>query len=140
MNIKDNSIGSKIFDVINVILLVAVGLACFLPLWYVLCVSLSTKGAVNAGLVSFWPVGFNLDSYKKIVGEGAFFGAFWNSIRRVALGTAVSLACILLAAYPLSRTKKQFPKRDMFMWMLIFCMLFNGGTVPWYLTMCKYRR
>ena len=138
MNIKDNSVGSKIFDVINVIVLVIIGLLCLLPLWYVLCVSLSAKDAVNAGLVSFWPVGFNVDSYKKIVGEGAFFRAFWNSICRVVLGTLVSLGCILMAAYPLSRTKAQFPKRNMFMWILIFCMLFNGGTVPWYVTMKNY--
>ena len=58
MNIKDNSMGSKIFDIINVIILVMIGLLCLLPLWYVLCISLSSKDAVNAGLVSFWPVGF----------------------------------------------------------------------------------
>lgn len=46
--------------------------------------------------------------------------------------------CILLAAYPLSRTSKQFPKRSIFMWILVFCMLFNGGTVPWYITMKDY--
>ncbi len=46
--------------------------------------------------------------------------------------------CILLAAYPLSRTSKQFPKRSIFMWILVFCMLFNGGTVPWYITMKSY--
>ena len=51
----------------------------------------------------------------------------------------MSLGCILLAAYPLSRTKTQFPKRNIFMWILIFCMLFNGGTVPWYLTMQNYK-
>ncbi len=48
------------------------------------------------------------------------------------------MVCILLAAYPLSRTKKQFPKRDIFMWIFVFCMLFNGGTVPWYVTMKNY--
>ena len=46
--------------------------------------------------------------------------------------------CILLAAYPLSKTSKQFPKRSIFMWILVFCMLFNGGTVPWYITMKGY--
>lgn len=38
MNIKDNSMGSKIFDIINVIVLVMIGLICLLPLWYVLCI------------------------------------------------------------------------------------------------------
>ena len=82
----------------------------------VICVSLSSKEAVNAGLVSFWPVGFNLFSYQKVLGESDFFRSFWVSIQRVLLGTGVSMFCILLAAYPLSRTSKQFPKRSIFMW------------------------
>lgn len=24
------------------------------------------------------------------------------------------------------------------MWIFVFCMLFNGGTVPWYITMKNY--
>ncbi len=86
----------------------------------------------------FWPVGFNLLSYKKIMGETALFGSFLVSIKRVLLGTGISMVCILMAAFPLSRTKKQFPKRDIFMWIFVFCMLFNGGTVPWYITMKSY--
>ena len=82
--------------------------------------------------------GFNLLSYQKILGESDFFGSFLVSVKRVVLGTGVSMVCILLAAYPLSRTKKQFPKRDIFMWIFVFCMLFNGGTVPWYVTMKNY--
>ena len=136
--IENRTLGSKIFDVINVILMIICALLCIVPVWYVLCVSLSSKEAVNAGLVSFWPVGFNLFSYQKILGESDFFRSFWVSIQRVLLGTGVSMFCILLAAYPLSRTSKQFPKRSIFMWILVFCMLFNGGTVPWYITMKSY--
>ena len=64
--------------------------------WYVLCVSLSSKEAVNAGKVAFWPVGFNLFSYQKILGEGEFLGSFLISIKRVVLGTAVSMVCVLM--------------------------------------------
>ena len=96
------------------------------------------REAVSAGKVALWPVGFNLLSYKKILGEGNFFTSFLVSIKRVVLGTGASMVCILLAAYPLSRTKKQFPKRGIFMWIFVFCMLFNGGTVPWYITMKNY--
>ena len=136
--IENKSLGSKIFDVLNVVFLVTVTLICIMPVWYVLCVSLSSKEAVNAGKVAFWPVGFNLFSYQKILGEGEFLGSFLISIKRVVLGTAVSMVCVLMAAFPLSRTKKQFPLKEIFMWILVFCMLFNGGTVPWYITMKSY--
>jgi len=136
--IENKSLGSKIFDVLNVVFLVIVMLICIMPVWYVLCVSLSSREAVNAGKVAFWPVGFNLLSYQKILGEGGFLGSFLISIKRVVLGTAISMVCILMAAFPLSRTKKQFPHKEIFMWILVFCMLFNGGTVPWYITMKSY--
>ena len=136
--IENKSLRSKIFDILNIVILIAITLICIVPVWYVLCVSLSNREAVNAGKVALWPVGFNLLSYKKIMGETAFFGSFLVSIKRVLLGTGISMVCILMAAYPLSRTKKQFPKRDIFMWIFVFCMLFNGGTVPWYITMKNY--
>ena len=136
--IENRSIGAKIFDVFNVIVLITVTLLCLIPLWYILMVSLSDKAAVNAGIVSFWPIGFNTLSYKKIMGDTDFLLSFWVSIKRVVLGGLVSLSCTFLAAYPLSKTKKQFPKRDIFVWLLVFSMLFNGGTVPWYLTIKNY--
>lgn len=47
--IENKSLGSKIFDVLNVVFLVIVMLICIMPVWYVLCVSLSSREAVNAG-------------------------------------------------------------------------------------------
>lgn len=109
--IENKSIGSKVFDVVNVVILILITLVCILPVWYVLCVSLSSREAVSAGKVALWPVGFNLLSYKKILGEGNFFTSFLVSIKRVVLGTGISMVCILLAAYPLSRTKNSFRRR-----------------------------
>lgn len=136
--VEPKSISSKVFDVVNVFVLMLVTLSCLFPMWYIFCVSISSKEAVEAGTVSLWPIGINILSYERLLEESAFFHSFWISIKRVVLGTVVSLVCIMLAAYPLSRTKRQFPKRNIFMWILIFCMLFSGGTVPWYLTMKQY--
>ncbi len=107
--IENKSLGSKIFDVLNVVFLVIVMLICIMPVWYVLCVSLSSREAVNAGEVAFWPVGFNLLSYQKIMGEGEFFGSFLISIKRVVLGTAVSMVCVLMAAFRCQERKSSSP-------------------------------
>lgn len=63
--IENKSLRSKIFDILNIVILIAITLICIVPVWYVLCVSLSSREAVNAGKVALWPVGFNLLSYKK---------------------------------------------------------------------------
>jgi len=136
--IENNSIGAKIFNITNLVFLILITLLCLVPIWYILMISVSEKAAVNAGTVSFWPIGFNLLSYTKIVAEPAFFLSFWTSVKRVFLGTIVGVGATLLMSYPLSKTSKQLPHRNVYMWVLIFCMLFNGGTIPWYLTMRSY--
>jgi multiple sugar transport system permease protein/putative aldouronate transport system permease protein len=67
-----------------------------------------------------------------------FFNSFWISIQRTALGTVVTLSVLILMAYPLSKHKRDFAPRDKLMWVVIFCMLFNGGTIPWYITVKNY--
>ena len=71
--IENKSLRSKIFDILNIVILIAITLICIVPVWYVLCVSLSSREAVNAGKVALWPVGFNLLSYKKNHGRDRIF-------------------------------------------------------------------
>ena len=40
-------------------------------------------------------------------------------------------------AFPLSRTTKQFKYRNVYMWVLMFTMLFNGGIIPTYFVVTK---
>jgi multiple sugar transport system permease protein/putative aldouronate transport system permease protein len=97
-------------------------------------VSLSDKAAVAGGMVRLFPVGFNLTSYYEIIKDPKFFSSFWISIQRVIIGGSAGLVCTILMAYPLSKNTREFPLRNVFMWVLVFCMLFNGGLIPWYLT------
>ncbi|MDI6617813.1 MAG: carbohydrate ABC transporter permease [Clostridiales bacterium] len=136
--IRNKNLGSRIFDIFNYIFLGFLMLTCFYPLWYTLCVSISNKAAANAGLVTFYPIGFSLVSYKEIIGDKLFFNSFWISIQRTVIGSAFSMFITVLMAYPLSKSKREFKARNIFMWILVFCMLFNGGLIPWYLTMQNY--
>lgn len=43
-----------------------------------------------------------------------------------------------IVAYPLSRSQREFHGRNVTMWIVVFCMLFNGGTIPWYMCMKNY--
>jgi putative aldouronate transport system permease protein len=133
--VKDNTFSSLLIDVVVTVVLIILALSTILPLWYTLCLSLSDKSAAAAGLVKLWPVGFNLTSYRSIMGDTQFFHSFWISIQRVVLGTAAELAATLLMAYPLSKSSNQFAPRNVIMWFLIFAWLFSGGLIPWYQTM-----
>jgi multiple sugar transport system permease protein/putative aldouronate transport system permease protein len=130
--VKDKTFVSVLIDIVANVTMIILALLCILPLWYTLCVSLSDKSAAAAGVVTLWPVGFNLTSYRSIIEDANFFNSFGISITRVALGTVCELVATLLLAYPLSKTAKQFPPRDIVMWLLVFAMLFSGGLIPWY--------
>jgi putative aldouronate transport system permease protein len=136
--IADRTPASRMMNGVIYAVLALTALVCLLPLWYTLCVSLSDKAAATAGLVSFWPVGFNGDAYRQIMEDAKFFTSFWTSIKRVVLGSALNYAVIVLMAYPLSKSAKDFRPRNVFMWILVFSMLFNGGLIPWYQTVKSY--
>ncbi|MCM3633261.1 carbohydrate ABC transporter permease [Paenibacillus camelliae] len=132
--LRENTWRAKLFDLTLLIVLLLIAFLCLLPLWYTLAVSLSEKSAAAAGRVWLWPVGFNFNSYKQIMGDGSFFNSFWISIQRVVLGASVTFFITTLMAYPLSRSTKEFRMRNVFMWILVFTLLFNGGLIPWYMT------
>ena len=136
--IRETSAASKIFDLTLIIVLVAISLLCILPIWYTLMVSFSQKSAAAAGIVSVWPVGFNLNSYVQIMKDAVFFNSFWVSIQRVALGASLSFVVTVFMAYPLSKSTKEFRLRNVLMWVLVFMMLFSGGLIPLYQTVKAY--
>ncbi|MBB3113094.1 multiple sugar transport system permease protein/putative aldouronate transport system permease protein [Paenibacillus phyllosphaerae] len=131
---KDATIQTRLFDWTLVIVLLLISFLCLLPLWYTLAVSLSEKSAASAGQVWLWPVGFNWNSYKQIMNDSSFFHSFWISIQRVVLGASITMIITTMMAYPLSRSARDFRLRNALMWILVFTLLFNGGLIPWYMT------
>jgi multiple sugar transport system permease protein/putative aldouronate transport system permease protein len=133
--IEGKSTGLLFFRVCNYFVLLLVSLSCVLPLWYTFCLSISNTAAANGGMVGLWPVGFNLEAYRAIIRDSSFFMAASTSVLRVVLGLLLGLGTTMLMAYPLSKTSREYAPRNSVMWVLIVCFLFNGGLIPWYITM-----
>ncbi|MBM7565152.1 carbohydrate ABC transporter permease [Paenibacillus sacheonensis] len=125
--------GTRLFGVINYLLLAGAAFLCILPLINVLAVSLSSSHAANANLVGLWPVDFTIQSYKVILSRPEVLKAFWISTERTLLGVLLNNVLTILMAYPLAKSAKQFTGRHVYMWGMIFVMLFNGGLVPTYI-------
>lgn len=137
--IQSNSYKSKVLKILLYALMAVLAISCLYPIWYAFCLSISSKVAANSGMVNLYPVGFTIRSYQEIMGDWKFIHSFWVSIQRTVLGTAVSLTVMILMGYPLSKTKRQFKPRNALMWLVMFCMVFNGGAIPWYITMVNYK-
>jgi len=132
------TMSDRIIDWLIAAFLLIVGVTTLLPLVNTLAISLSDKAAVSGGMVGLLPVGFNLNSYDYILRDDKFWRAFGVSVLRVVLGGALNFALAVLTAFPLSRTTRAFPARNVFMWLFVFGMILNVGIVPWYLTISGY--
>ncbi len=107
------------------------------PLLNTLAISFSNNSAVNANQVGILPVGFTLSSYKKLLEDNQFWRSAWISVLRVVLGAGLNMLMMILLAYPLSKSKNRFASRDIYMKLVIFAMLFNGGLIPGYIIVSK---
>jgi len=122
------------FNFVNYGFLTLMSLLALFPFLNVLALSLSNKTAAAAGLVKLWPVDFTLSSYQFVFLRHEFFTALGITLERVLLGTALSMLISVLAAYPLSKEERAFPGRTLYAWIFVFTILFNGGLIPWYMT------
>ena len=136
--IQGKSLGSRVFNVFNTILMIVLALSCLYPLWYTFCLSISDKAAANSGMVTIYPIGFSLASYQEIMGDIQFFKSFLISVERTVFGTIVTILILAIFAYPLSKPASEYRPKNVIMWIVVCCMLFNGGTIPWYITMVNY--
>ena len=131
--VQEKSWVSRLFDLTNVAILLLIGLACLLPMAHIIAISLSNHAASMGGFVTLWPVGFTTENYAEIFKAAAVYKAFFISVQRTVFGTAINMVLTILAAYPLSKSNRELRGRDIFMWMLLLAMLFNGGLIPWFL-------
>lgn len=128
--VTKDGISRKIFNVVNVVVLSGIMLACILPFVHLFALSLSGSAAASAGIVSFWPVDFTLKSYSFLLEKSDFVVALGVTLKRVLLGTAINMLLVVLTAYPLSKKPERFRHRTVFAWFFMFTNFFSGGTIP----------
>lgn len=127
------SAGRKIFSVVNLTVLILLAAICLLPFIHVLAVSFSNNVYVDAGQVTFLPVGLTGDSYMYLLSKSGFWYAFRISVYRTVLGTVINLILLCLTAYPLSKSNTKFHGRTVYAWIFFLTMLVNGGLIPNYM-------
>lgn len=131
--IENKSLGSRLRNTIIYVIVTLLALVCLFPLWNIVAISFSSSAAVTAQRVGLVPVQFTLAAYEKITGDAQFWRSFGISAARVVLALGINLILVVLMAYPLSKPKREFRGRNIYMGLLVFAMLFNGGMIPSYL-------
>lgn len=127
----------KISDVLIYLALLFCGLICLIPILNTVAISFSDKTSAALGLVRLWPVNFTTVSYGNMLEETQFWVSFMVSVKRVIIGVSLNMVVTILTAYPLSKSSSQFRTKSIYMWIVVFTMLFNGGLVPTFMVINK---
>lgn len=126
------SLGSKVFDVCNVVFMLSLIAVILIPLLHVVSASFSSPASYvrHEGLL-LSPVDFCLDAYKAVARNKNIITGYMNTIFIVVVGTTISIITTLIAAYCLSR--KNVMWKNVLMMGIVFSMYFSGGMIPFYL-------
>ena len=127
------TVSRAIFLVFAVVLLVAIALVCLLPVWHVIMVSISNPTAVTAhkGLVLWRLQNFDVQAYNIIFSYQKLWRGYLNTILYIVISCALTGVLTVIAGYVFSRNRFRF--RNMYMLIISFTMLFNGGMIPTYM-------
>ena len=126
--------GEKIFEAVCITLAALLALMCLYPLLYTLGVSLCSEAEWTSknGLLILFPTRPTFIAYRKIFGVGSYvLKALGMSFLRTAVGTVTSVAVNALVGYVLSR--RDFPGKNKYIYLLLFTIFFSGGLIPNYL-------
>ncbi|MCI8601123.1 MAG: carbohydrate ABC transporter permease [Oscillospiraceae bacterium] len=131
MAVKSSNIGDRIFDIFNIVLMALVFIATLYPFWYIAVASVSSIDHIIGNTFLLWPNGFHWDAYKQVFRNDLIPAAYRNTVFVTVVGTALSMTLSVIGAYVLS--VRDLPGRTGLTFFVVFCMLFGGGMVPYYL-------
>lgn len=121
----------RVFDWVNVLIMILVIIATLYPFWYVVVASVSSISHVTNSVVLLWPDGLHWDAYQQVMRNNLVPTAYMNTIFITLLGTAISMLLTTMSAFVLSR--RELPGHNLLTMFVVFTMLFNAGLVPFYL-------
>nr|BFE60345.1 carbohydrate ABC transporter permease [Dactylosporangium thailandense] len=121
---------SRLFGVVNAIVLTAVVVLTLYPFVNVVARSFSAEQYIQAGQVNLWPHGFNTTTYRRVLGDPVFWTGYGNTVLYTVVATAISMVLTTTYAYVLS--KRHLKGRPVLVGVAVFTMFFNGGLIPNY--------
>ena len=125
------SLGEKIFNVFNVLLMAVMIVITLYPFWYCVTCSLSRDILGNSATLMLWPKGFSVDAYTAVLDRPAIVTGYKVTLAVVVVATTLNIFMTSIAAFLL--TRKKFAIRGFLTWMMLITMYFSGGMIPTYI-------
>ena len=125
--------GEKVFQVVICIILLWLAICAVAPFILLISSSFTAEDSLLRNGYSFWPSKWSLYAYEFlfVTNRSKIFRAYGITIMCTVIGTLLHLVIAPMLAYPLSR--RDYSRRNVLSFMVIFTMLFNGGMVASYI-------
>ena len=125
------TIPERLFDISLYIFLSLIFIVTFYPFWNILIISLNDATDTLRGGLYLWPRELTLESYRSVFANPEIWSAIKVTLMRTVIGTSLSLVCISMLAYSLS--KRHLLGWKFFSFFFVFTMYFGGGLIPSYM-------
>lgn len=125
------SMAERLFDISLYVFLTFIFFVTFYPFWNILVISLNDATDSLRGGLFFWPREVTFQSYVTIFRNPEIWSAIRVTVLRTVIGTAISIFCISMLAYTLS--KRHLLGWKFFSFFFVLTMYFGGGLIPTYM-------
>lgn len=126
----------KVIDGITLVFVTFVLLITVYPFYYVIIMSLNDGLDALRGGIYLWPRQFTLNNYVQFLSDPKWISAIGITVAKTLAGTLLTILFTCLVAYGLSADSLKF--RKTYGVILLFCMYFSGGLIPYYLVLKAY--
>jgi len=127
---KKKSIGDKVFDTANVVIMLIILIAVLYPFMNAVAISLNDANDTTRGGITIFPRVFSLKNYQLIFHNPKVYNAYAITIGRTVIGTISALFFTSLLAYGLAH--QNLKGRTFYLVICIITMYFGGGLIPTY--------
>ena len=129
--VSHNTRAGRVFDVLNVIFLLALAMVTVLPFGYVVAGSFAGEAEIASRGFFVWPHQFSTAAYSAVFSTSTLLRSLIITVCVTLVGTLIHITVTIMMAYPLA--KRTLPGRRLLLNLIIFCMVFTGGLIPTYL-------
>lgn len=126
------SVGSRVFDVVNTIVLIALCFVTLYPMWYCLCASFTSTSYLSAHQgVLFWPHMFTTSAYRLAFTHPLLLSGYKNILIVLLVSLPINIFLTLFTGYFLA--SKDVMLKPIIQFLIMFTMFFSGGMIPIFL-------
>ena len=128
LSLKKGYRGRTLFIIGNYIFFAIIMALMLIPIFKVIVDSVDPTRTYGIKLL---PKEISLDAYHYILTTSTLYRPFIVSVITTIIGTAIGLAVTTIGAYVI--IQEDMPGRKLFVNLIMFTMIFNGGLIPTYL-------